>query len=132
MQISNIIVPTLLLGSILAFTACDNDEDTTIAAVKTYTYSVLVTNLTAGQPMSPILLTSRSLFTLGESASLGLEKLAEGGDNSDLLDSYGVSGTGLLTPGASETLTLSTSATSLSIATMLVKTNDAFVQLLQV
>ncbi|SFV66840.1 hypothetical protein MNB_SM-4-1255 [hydrothermal vent metagenome] len=126
MKISNIIVPTLLLASMVTFSACGTDEDSVGVATSSYIYSVSVTNLTAGQPMSPILLTSNSLFTVGETASLGLEKLAEGGDNSDLVDSNGVSGSGLLTPGSSEILTLTTSSTSLSIATMLVKTNDAF------
>lgn len=122
MKISNI-ASAVLLGAVVAFSACGSDDSNNDT---TSTYSVQVKNLTAGQPMSPVLLTISSLFSVGESASLGLEKLAEGGDNSELLDSYGVSGVGLLTPGLSEILTIETSKKSLSLATMLVKTNDAF------
>ncbi len=126
MKISNI-ASAFLLGAVVAFSGCGSDDsnDVTSPAV-TPTYSVKVTNLTAGQPMSPVLVSTSSVFSVGESASLGLEKLAEGGDNSELLDSSGVSGAGLLAPGASETLTIETSKKSLSLATMLVKTNDAF------
>ena len=126
MKISNI-ASAFLLGAVVAFSGCGSDgsNDDTPPAV-TPTYSLKVTNLTAGQPMSPVLVTTNSIFSVGESASLGLEKLAEGGDNSVLLDAYGVGGAGLLTPGSSETLTLETSKEALSIATMLVKTNDAF------
>ena len=123
MKIKNILISTLLLGTVVGFSGCGMDDE---EMTSPHTYSVAVTNITAGQPMSPVLLTTNSLFSVGESASLGLEKLAEGGDNSELLDSNGVSGSGLLTPGSSETLSLSTSEISLSIATMLVKTNDAF------
>lgn len=118
MKISNI-ASAFLLGAVVTFSACSSDD-----SAITPRYSVEVTNLTAGQPMSPVLLTTYSLFSVGKSASLGLEKLAEGGDNSELLDAYGVSGTGLLTPGSSEILTIETSKKSLSLATMLVKTNE--------
>ena len=124
MKISNI-VSTLLLGAMVAFSGCGSDEDEMMNPETTYTYSVTLTNVTAGQPMAPVIVTSNSIFSIGESASIALEKLAEGGDNSELLDSNGVSGAGLA-PGASETLTLTTASKSISIATMLVKTNDGF------
>ena len=119
-------VSALLLGAMVAFSGCGSDDDDMVTPPTTYTYSVSVTNVTAGQPMSPVLVTSNSIFSVGESASVGLEKLAEGGDNSELLDTNGVSGAGLLTPGSSETMTLTTTAKSISLATMLVKTNDGF------
>ena len=124
MKISNI-VSTLLLGAMVAFSGCGTDEDEMMNSETTYTYSVTLTNVTAGQPMAHAIVTSNSIFSVGESASVALEKLAEGGDNSELLDSNGVSG-GVLTPGESETLTLTTASKSISIATMLVKTNDGF------
>ena len=102
MKISNT-VSALLLGVIVAFSACGTDEDEMMPPKSMNTYSVKVSNLTAGQPMSPVLVSSASLFSVGEVASLGLEKLAEGGDNTQLLDINGVSGVGLLTPGSSET-----------------------------
>ena len=123
MKISNI-VSALLLGTVVAFSGCGSDDDSMNET--TYTYSVSVTNVTAGQPMSPVLVTSNSIFSVGQSASVALEKLAEGGDNSELLDTNGVSGAGLLTPGSSETLELTTTSKTISLATMLVKTNDGF------
>ena len=125
MKISSI-VSTLLLGVMVAFSGCGTDADEMVNPETTYSYSVKVTNLTAGQPMSPVLVSSASLFTVGEEASLGLEKLAEGGDNSVLLDANSVSGTGLLVPGASETMSLTVKSQKLNVATMLVKTNDGF------
>jgi len=125
MKISNI-TSTLLLGSMLAFSACGTEDDKSNETVVTPEYTITVTNLTAGQPMSPVLVTSNTIFSVGESASVGLEKLVESGTNTELLDANGVSGVALLTPGASETLSLTTSSSTLSIATMLVKTNDAF------
>ena len=102
------------------------------------TFEVTTTNLTAGQPLSPIALIAHTdtlrVFTIGEAASVGLELLAEGGDNSGLLDEFDgrgeVSGEAPVGPGASETLTLEldsddTAATVLSVITMLVNTNDA-------
>ena len=124
MKKSNILA-TLLLGTVGIFSGCGSDGLSTTTA-DAFTYSVNVTNLTAGQPMSPVLITSSSIYHVGESASAGLEKLAEGGDNSELLSTDSVSGTGLLTPSSSEILTINTQKQTLSIATMLVKTNDAF------
>jgi len=124
MKTSNILA-ALLLGTVSIFSGCGSD-DTTATAPDTFTYSVSVTNLTAGQPMSPVLLSSSSIYHVGENASAGLEKLAEGGDNSELLSTDSVSGSGLLTPSSSETLTIDTQKQTLSMATMLVKTNDGF------
>ena len=124
MKKSNILA-TLLLGTVGIFSGCGSDGLSTTTA-DAFTYSVNVTNLTAGQPMSPVLITSSSIYHVGESASAGLEKLAEGGDNSEPLSTDSVSGTGLLTPSSSEILTINTQKQTLSIATMLVKTNDAF------
>jgi len=121
MKNSNILA-TLLIGTLGIFSGCGSNSTSN----DTYTYSVSVTNLTAGQPMSPVLLSSSSIYHVGESASAGLEKLAEGGDNSELLSSDSVSGSGLLTPSSSETLTITTQDKTLSLATMLVKTNDGF------
>ena len=124
MKISNTI-STLLLGTAVLFSGCGQDDEAVMSET-TYSYSVKVTNLTSGQPLSPVLVSSTSLYSVGQPASVGLEKLAEGGDNSELLDANGASGTGLVVSGASETMSLSVKSQELNIVTMLVKTNDAF------
>lgn len=101
-------------------------------------FEVRATNLTAGQPLSPLAVLAHDAgvrpFTIGEAASNGLERLAEGGNNRALLaeiDSRAeLSGEAPLAPGASTTLRLEldsgdTRATRLSVMTMLVNTNDA-------
>lgn len=106
----------------------------------TYSYQVTVTNLTYAQPMSPIavlLHNEGQLWTIGEMASVPLENLAESGDNADVLAESivlsGQSGAGLLLPGMSEVVDISYTFTDVnnapmmvSLATMLVNTNDAF------
>lgn len=95
-------------------------------------YKVSVTNLTYAQPMSPMAVSlhdkSDPMFEIGMSASEALELLAEGGDNSGVLEAAqnGVSGNGLILPGSSDTVTIEGNAGCISIATMLVNTNDAF------
>jgi hypothetical protein len=101
-----------------------------------YSYEVTVSNLTYGQPLSPIaviLHDEGSFWQTGESASLALETLAESGDNSSFLTEELVlsaqSGTGVIMPGMSETIEVSLTDNQpdlISIATMLVNTNDAF------
>ena len=105
-------------------------------------FEIQVTNLTLGQPMSPIAViahtTDYRLFEIGDMASVGLEQLAEAGDNSELIveadaDSnvvFTMSGSGPLPPGATEVLTLSVEENDavelrLSLVSMLVNTNDA-------
>ncbi|SKA43247.1 spondin domain-containing protein [Enterovibrio nigricans] len=104
-------------------------------------YTVTVENLTAAQPMSPItLLTHRKnfdLFDVGQPVSVALEKLAEGGDNSDVLNyrhnrrvENTLSGAAPLLPGTSESFTVYVNHRKtrfLSFASMLVNTNDALV-----
>lgn len=103
------------------------------------TLRVTVTNLTAGQPMSPVLMalnTGAAAWSAGGVASTALEKLAESGDASALaanLKAAGglgaANGTAVLVPGASESLEVSfdaNSAAMLTLAGMLVNTNDAF------
>ncbi len=123
MKTSNIL-SALLMGSIIAFSGCSDD-----ASKPSYSYSVKLTNLTAAQAMAPLLLSSKSLYTIGQSASLGLETLAESGDNSALLNEYSVGGNGLVTPSTSDTVSIETKEQVLSLVSMLVNTNDGFVGL---
>lgn len=105
------------------------------------TYEVTITNLTRGQTFTPQLVVTHddeaALFVLGEPASLGLEELAEGGATGTLTDELAavaedaVTIDGLLEPGQ----TVSTQVTgrpgrhTLSVAAMLIPTNDTFVAL---
>lgn len=98
-----------------------------------------LTNLSAAQPMSPVITVLHQahgiLFSLGKPASTALEQLAEGGDNAPLLAETAVNetveatvgGNGLILPGGSDTVMLTgVEADCISLATMLVNTNDAF------
>lgn len=129
---------TLLLG------ACSDDDDDEEMMVEpdptpmpvNVSYEVSVTNLTYGQPMSPIgvaLHSEGQLWVVGESASAELEQMAEGGDNSALLAlsvvNASASGDAPFGPGATQTVTVTiedTTDSKLSLVSMLVNTNDAF------
>ncbi|WP_375145351.1 spondin domain-containing protein, partial [Vibrio parahaemolyticus] len=130
----------LVAASVGVLAGCPNDDDNDVA--KSYRYTVSVENLTANQPMSPLaVLTHNSnfqLFEIGQSVSVELEHLAEGGSNAELIalmnsddNVYqGVSGNGLLLPGSSDEVTITVNPHRygyLSLASMLVNTNDAFV-----
>jgi len=104
-------------------------------------FTVTVTNLTNNQPLSPIGVVVHEHgyngWNTGESSSLGLEVLAEGGsptqfiadaDNDQNVTATG-SGTAAIFPGLNESITLTTANSTtleLTVATMLVHTNDAF------
>jgi len=104
-------------------------------------YEVSITNVTKGQSFTPQLVAthdkSLTIFTLGEAASASLEALAEGGDTSWLEDDLsGLSGQvkvidGLLGPGDKMMAEIKGHHNhhSLSIAAMLLPTNDTFVAL---
>ena len=103
-------------------------------------YEVTITNITQGQVFTPILVASHNkevrLFELGEPASLELEDLAESGATGPLmgllLSTDGVNEVvtagGPLPPGASMTLEIEAGGKTnlISLAAMLVPTNDAF------
>ena len=103
-------------------------------------YEVKITNLTRGQQFTPILATSHkatvSLFKLGQPASAELVILAEEGNTAPLAAALNanpdvggvVRGNGLTNPGATTTLTLEgrSGFSRLSVAAMLIPTNDAF------
>ena len=102
------------------------------------TYDVTITNLTPGQTFTPQLLVSHtpdiSLFEIGQPASMELEILAEGGDTGPMTDAVVnvVSDVdtvpGLLAPGSTISWTIDAySDDVVSMAAMLIPTNDAFV-----
>jgi hypothetical protein len=134
----------------LALSACDNNNGPTISPPPPppppppamASFDVTVTNLTNGQPVSPVAVIAHqegySVFTIGAAATTGLETLAEGGDNSMLLAEADAdanvlssgSGAAPIGPGGAETVTLDILESDLptalfSVSTMLVNTNDA-------
>jgi hypothetical protein len=106
-------------------------------------FEVTVTNATAAQSFTPILVATHAsesvLFRLGEPASAELAVLAEGGDtaplaavlaqNDQVLDVQ--SSSGLLGPGQSSTIRVATRGRfdRVSVAAMLIPTNDSFLAL---
>ena len=106
-------------------------------------FDVTITNITRGQTFTPFLVATHkpsiSLFTLGMPASPQLATLAEGGNTTPLkellLATSGVrdvqTGSGLLAPGQSITIRVATAGNSnrISLAAMLIPTNDGFVSL---
>ena len=106
-------------------------------------YEVTITNLTRAQVFTPILVASHRrgvhLFELGSEASAELSALAEGGDvvplTTALEANYKVADVGnsggLLMPGASVTVTVSAKygAKRISLASMMIPTNDSFIAL---
>lgn len=102
-------------------------------------FEVSVTNLTTGQPFSPVGIflhdSSQQMFSVGSAASVPLETMAEGGDVSGLIEAVSslgeLAGDAPIGPGASNTYSISIDAQpaaelALSVLTMLVNTNDGF------
>ena len=103
-------------------------------------FQVTVTNLTAGQSFTPILVASHkkglTLFTLGQPASANLQTLAETGNPAPLAAELSSSpdvkdvttAAGLTGPGQSITLMVNAGGQFLhvSVAAMLIPTNDGF------
>jgi len=132
-------------GVMLVFLAgCVHDDDNNDDTMSQREFSVTVTNLTGNQPLSPVALvlhdTGYGGVTPGAPASAGLEKLAEGGDNTDFLAAAGshakvnatTAGSGIIAPGGSAMVTVSgvpRDGLLLTMAAMLVNTNDAFAAL---
>jgi len=145
----------LAIGSIVLIAAgCSSDND--VPAVvpppppppppAMASFEVTVTNLTNGQPLSPIAVIAHqdgySTFSVGTAATPGLEQLAEGGDNSSLIAEAdadamvmaSASGAAPIGPAGSETISIEVLESDLpdlnvSAITMLVNTNDAITAL---
>ena len=111
--------------------ACSDDE-----GVAKVGYDVEILNLTHNQPFSPLALQAHGAnfkaWRIGEPASLGIEYIAESGDNTEFLgrvsSKKSASGTGIIGPGETAFIDLGSKATDqyLTAVTMLVNTNDAF------
>lgn len=123
---------------LLGFTVLIGAQTPTAAAAPRF--EVTVTNLTRGQQFTPILVASHQkgvrLFTLGSPVSSELATLAEEGNTAPLaallLATPGVNdiaaSAGLLNPGQSVTISVDASGgfDHLSVAAMLIPTNDGF------
>ncbi|MBE9568018.1 MAG: spondin domain-containing protein [Proteobacteria bacterium] len=130
----------LLLGSHIS--GCSNSSSSPPApdtGDDPISYEVSVINATNNQPISPVAVITHnagySLWSIGSAASTELEYIAEGGSNSQLMDSLdsedatAVSGKGAIGPGGSETISITAGAseqTRITVLGMLVNTNDAF------
>lgn len=108
------------------------------------TYRVTVTNLTAGQPMTPFVVAahsgSTSIFRSGTAASPGLQAVAENGmvpvlvaelEGNDRVGAVSVAGMAPVAPGQSVSteITVTPGARKISLAGMLICTNDGFAAL---
>jgi len=117
------LVGVMLLG----LSACNNDQQE---------YSISITNLTYNQPLSPpvAMLHKKnfSFWKMGESASEALEVMAEGGDGGNLLNlrknnpQYQANAPLLAGSSIEFTLVAEHNNSHLSVAGMLVNTNDGF------
>ncbi|MEE9328414.1 MAG: spondin domain-containing protein [Cocleimonas sp.] len=132
-----------VLTSAFLLSACGSSSNNAITPDPVNkTYKVTVNNVTANQPLSPAIVVihkpSYRTFRAGQPASLAIENLAEGGSNQPLLDEASadggfvasISGAAPIGPGGSDSLELSTGDETgfiISVAAMLVNTNDAFV-----
>ncbi|MYF99113.1 T9SS type A sorting domain-containing protein [Candidatus Poribacteria bacterium] len=108
-------------------------------------FKITLTNLTVGEPgmggqiFSPPIFATHvagvKIYEVGQPANAALVALAEGGDVSGLVvlaaaaGANSVVGEGMVLPGASVTIMITADAmnSALSLATMLVSTNDAFI-----
>jgi hypothetical protein len=128
------------LAALVALTFATAFSSVTALATE---YRVTITNLTAGQTFTPMLVVAhrpgRHLFMPGEMATPEIEAIAEGGNTEPMqmmLDASPdvqktLSTGGLLEPGESVTLSMDTEKRfrGFSILGMLIPTNDAFLAL---
>lgn len=125
----------LLTGMVL--TGCNDDDDDTPPMSNIQAFDITVLNLTANQPLSPVAALVHAdniqAWQTGAAASVPLEVMAEGGDNSQLIGLDGLiasfSGAGVIGPGSAATMEVSFEESvnpQLTLASMLVNTNDAF------
>lgn len=135
---------TLILSTLaLLLSACGSDNNSNDSVVTppptpdtSVQFEVSVTNLTHNQPLSPIAVaahTQGSYWQLGEPSSEALELLAESGDNTEFLaaeHTLTAASDSAPLPAGDDTLVLisapSIEGLKLTVATMLVNTNDAF------
>lgn len=127
----------LILGAALLGLGACSSNNSSDSDTESFSYQISLTNITNAQPFSPpaALLTddSYAAWSTGEAASVALEELAEGGDASALIAEQSSQpnfvGTAPIPPGGNLSFELTgddDSMLNLTLATMLVNTNDAF------
>lgn len=137
MTLKTSLLSCLMISTTALLSACGGDDSD-----KSYQYRLEIINLTNAQPLSPAAIILHEpgyeLFNEGESASLALEVLAESGDLADVLYDaqldesvfHSIAGETLILPGESYQYSFSLehelSHQEVTIASMLVNTNDAF------
>lgn len=134
--LKSLVLSSLLISGLSSAYASDDDKQ----------FTVTITNITRGMTFTPIITATHkkdiNLFDLGAPASENLTFIAESGNIGPLADELSTQSNvvditnsieplaasgGLLLPGNSVTLTLNGEAAKrLSIAAMLIPTNDAF------
>jgi hypothetical protein len=142
----------MLVIALFGATACDSDDSTPSINMPPTTlppqasFDITIVNTSNAQPLSPVAViahgTGYSVFSVGTSASAGLEEMAEGGDNTALIAAADADAAVILTasggapigPAGSETVRITMAEADragllISVATMLVNTNDAFTAL---
>lgn len=125
---------TSSMSSMSSSSMMSSSSESSTAAEMVYTVELV--NATAHQPLSPPLVgihtAGETLWQIGEPASAALELMAESGNAADLAVSDPLSwmvGEAVILPGTSAMFELAVpeqSDAALSVATMLVNTNDAF------
>jgi len=133
--LKNMFVSGLVLSSVCLASCGGND------APAQSTFEVTVTNVTNGQPLTPLGVVIHQAGYIGweeaSSASVGLEDHAESGDPTSLLaaanNNNAVVGTGAgsapFPPGSFQMVSVTVNSVSdlqISVSTMLANTNDAF------
>ncbi|GLS24635.1 spondin domain-containing protein [Marinibactrum halimedae] len=149
------LLPLVALSLALTLSACgsddDDDNDTptptdppVVDEPAMVSFSVTVTNATNNQPLSPIAVIAHdgtyTPWAIGSAASEGLAILAESGDPASFVSEASeafstATASDVLGPGNSTTIDITfneNDTMALSIATMLVNTNDAFTGIGQV
>lgn len=146
MKIFSINTPMTILALPFILIACGGDDDgpaptptPTPDPVVMVEYRVTVVNSTHNQPLSPIATllhdASYTPWSIGQAASAGLEQLAESGSPADFIAEAtsalgSQAGDAPVGPGSSVSLEVSAEMQDdlyLTVASMLVNTNDAFV-----
>lgn len=137
------LISASIITASLTLVACGGSSSSnSTPAQPTYAFKVEVSNLTHAQPLSPPAIVAHSsnyqMFDEASRASVALEHLAESGSNAQIIaeannntETYASeAATALITPGGQANYTLAfdepLADAKVSVATMLVNTNDAF------
>lgn len=139
----NLIITLSTLWAMLLLTACGGGSGNSTGGTNptTASFRLTLTNITHNQPLSPMAVVlhgdTYTAWELGVPASQPLEMMAESGSPTALVQAADSDpnvlattvGAGVLPPGSTDSVNLSVTTSGnirLTLATMLVNTNDAF------